>query len=72
MPAVRNYMQKEAEKNKKNKSLCIDIQRMWNRKYMIIPVMTGATGIITKSLMKNLENITAKYLIVSLQQTATL
>jgi len=39
---------------------------------MIIPVMTGATGIITKSLKKNSETVPGKYSIVSLQQTAKL
>ena len=39
---------------------------------MTIPVMTGATGIIRKSLKKSLETVPEKYSIVSLQQTATL
>jgi hypothetical protein len=45
IPADRNVVQKEAEKMLKYKSLCIEIQRMWNMKDMIIPVITGATGI---------------------------
>jgi hypothetical protein len=32
----------------KYKSLCIEIQRMWNLKCMIIPVITGATGKLRK------------------------
>ena len=39
---------------------------------MIIPVMIGATGIITESLKKNLEAVPGKYSIVSPQQTAIL
>jgi len=47
---------KEVEKKLKYKSLCIEIQWMWNLKCMIIPVITGATGIVTRSLRKNLED----------------
>jgi hypothetical protein len=39
---------------------------------MIIPVIIGATGIITKGLKKNLESIPGKYSITSPQKTAIL
>jgi len=32
-----------------NKGLTIEIQRMWNVKTMVIPVIIGATGTISKS-----------------------
>ena len=38
----------------------------------VIPVIIGATGIVTKSLKKNLETIPGKYSIASLQKTAIL
>jgi len=57
IPADRNVVQKEAEKKIKYKSLCIEIQRMWNLKCTIIPVIIGATGIVARSLRKNLESI---------------
>jgi hypothetical protein len=40
------------QKNLKYKSLCTKIQRMWNLKCTIIPVIIGATGIVTRSLRK--------------------
>ena len=52
IPADRNVVQKEAEKKFKYKSLCIEIQRMWNLKCTIIPVIIGATRIVTRSLKK--------------------
>ena len=55
IPADRNVVQKEAEKKLKYKSLCIEIQRMRILKCMIIPAIIGATGIVTRSLKKNLE-----------------
>jgi hypothetical protein len=33
---------------------------MWNKKFMIIPVITGAARIVTKGLKKNLESIPQK------------
>ena len=47
--AYRNVMQKEAEKMLKYKSMCIEIQRMWNLKCTIVPIIIGATGIVTKA-----------------------
>jgi hypothetical protein len=72
IPADRNFVQKEAEKRLKYKSLCIEIQRMWNLKCTIIPVIIGATRILTRSLRKNLEAIREKHSIGSLQKTAIL
>jgi hypothetical protein len=45
---------------------------MWNMKCMIVAVIIGATRIITKGAMKNLEAITGKGSIDSLQKTAIL
>jgi hypothetical protein len=44
----RNVIKKEAEKIFKYKDLTIEIQRMWNVKAMVIPVIIGATGTISK------------------------
>ena len=52
--------------------VCIEIQRMWNLKCTIVPVIIGATGIVTRSLKKNLETIPGKHSIDSLQKTAVL
>ena len=68
----RNAVQKEAEKKLKYKSLCVEIKRMWNLKCTIIPVITGATGIVTRSLRKNLEAVPGRRSIYSLQKTAIL
>ena len=72
IPADRNVVQKEAEKKLKYKSLCIEIQRMWNLKCTIIPIIIGATGIVTRSLRENLEAVPGKHSIDSLQKTAIL
>ena len=48
MPADRNVVQKEAEKKLKYNSLCMEIQRMRDLKCRIIPVVIGATRIVTR------------------------
>jgi hypothetical protein len=45
---------------------------MWNLKCTIIPVIIGATGIVTRSLRKNLEVVPGKHSIDSLLKTAVL
>ena len=45
---------------------------MWNLKCTIVPVITGATGIGMRSLRKNLEAVSGKHSIDSLQKTAIL
>jgi len=72
IPLDRNVMQKEAEKKLKYKSLGIEIQLMWNLKCTIIPVIIEATGIVMRSLRKNLEAAAGKHSIDSLQKTAIL
>jgi hypothetical protein len=49
IPADRNVVQKEAEKKLKYNSLGIEIQRMCSLKCTVVPVITGATGIVTKN-----------------------
>jgi hypothetical protein len=45
---------------------------MWDMNCMIIPVVTGATGMVTKGLKENLEAISGKQSIESLKATAVL
>jgi hypothetical protein len=46
VPGDRNVIQKEAEKILKYKDVTIEIQRMWNVKTRVIPVIITATGTI--------------------------
>ena len=65
----RNVIKKEAEKILKYKDLTIKIQRMWNVKTKVIPVITGATGAISKSFRKYVSNIPGKHEVKELQKT---
>ena len=53
----RNVIKTEAEKILKYKDLTIEIQRMWNVKIKVIPVIIGATGAVSKSFRKYVSNI---------------
>jgi hypothetical protein len=68
----RNVIKKEAEKILKYKDLTIDIQRMWNVKTKVIPVIIGATGTISKSFRKYVSNIPGKHEVKELKKTAIL
>ena len=68
----RNVIKKEVEKILKYKDRTIEIQRMWNVKTTVIPVIIGATGTISNSFRKYLRNIPGKHEVKELQKTAIL
>ena len=68
----RNVIRKEAEKILKYKDLTTEIQRMWNVKTKVIPVIIEATGTISKSFRKYMSNIPGKHEVKELQLTAIL
>jgi hypothetical protein len=68
IPSDKNVIQKRAEKKLKYKNLSIEIQRMWNMKCFVIPVIIGTTGIVSKSLQKYLEPIPGQHSVDSLQK----
>jgi len=74
MPGDRNVIKKEAEKILKYeyKDLTIEIQRMWNVKTKVIPIIIGATGTISKSFRKNVRDIPGNHDVKDLQKTAIL
>ena len=45
---------------------------MWNVKTKVIPVITGATGTISKTLRKYVNNIPGNHEVKELQKTAIL
>jgi len=68
----RNVIKKEANNILKYKDLTIEIQRMWNVKTKVIPVIIGATGTISKSFRIYGSNIPGKHEVKELQKTAIL
>jgi len=72
IPGVRNVIKKEAERFLKYKDLTIEIQRMWNVKTRVIPVIIGATGTFSKSFRKYVSDIPGTHDVKELQKTAIL
>jgi len=68
----RNVIKKEAEKIVKYKYLTIEIQRTWNVKTKLVPVIIGATGTISQSFRKYVSNIPGKHEVKELQKRAIL
>jgi hypothetical protein len=72
IPGDRNVIKTEAEKILKYKDLTIEIQRMWNVKTRVIPVIFGATGTILKSFRQYVSIISGNHDVRELQKTAIL
>ena len=68
----RNVIKKEAEKVLKYKDLTVELQRLWNVKTEMIPVIKGATGTISQFFRKYVSNIPVKHELKELQNTAIL
>jgi hypothetical protein len=72
IPGDRNVINKEAEKIIKYKDLTTEIQRMWNVRTQVTPVIIGATGTISKFFRKYLSSVPGKHDIKEPQKTAEL
>jgi hypothetical protein len=68
----KNVFKKEAEKILKYNDLTVEIQRMWNVKTKVIPVIIGATGTISKTFRKYVSNTPGNHKVKELQKTAIL
>jgi hypothetical protein len=68
----RYVIKKETEKILKYKDFTIEIQRMWNVKTRVIPVIIGAIGTISKSFRKYVNSIPGNHEVRELQKTAIL
>jgi len=63
-------IKKEAEKILKYKDLTVEIQRMWNVKTKVIPVIIGATGTVSKLFRKYVSNIPGKHEVKELTENS--
>ncbi|KAJ8040969.1 hypothetical protein HOLleu_15434 [Holothuria leucospilota] len=57
VPSDTNIERKEREKIEKYQDLRLEVQRMWDVKAKVVPVVVGALGATTQNLDKHLEEI---------------
>uniref|UniRef100_A0A8D8ZI32 Uncharacterized protein n=1 Tax=Cacopsylla melanoneura TaxID=428564 RepID=A0A8D8ZI32_9HEMI len=72
VPSDYNITQKEAEKSLKYKDLQIETQRLWNMKTTVVPVVIGATGLITHRTCEAIQQIPGEHNLLALQKTVVL
>ena len=72
VPDDRNIKEKEREKIEKYQDLRIEVQRLWNTKTEVVPVVIGALGAYTPKLKRYLEKIPGTHNIPELMKAALL
>ena len=63
---------KESEKKDKYLNHARELKKLWNMKVMIVPIVIGAWGPITKGLLKGLEDLEVRGQVETIQTTALL
>ena len=56
VPADHRIKLKEYEKKDKYLNFARELKKLWNMKVIIIPIVIGAFGTVTKGLQKGLED----------------
>ena len=72
VPADHRINLKESEKKDKYLDLTRAIKTLWNMKVMIVPIVIGALGTVTKVLLKGLEDLEIGGQLETIQMTALL
>ena len=72
VPADHRINLKESENKDKYLDLARELKKLWNMKVTIVPIVIGALGIITKGLLKGLEELEIGGRVETIQTTALL
>ena len=72
VPVDHRINLKESEKKDKYLDLARELKKLWNMKVMIVQIVIGALGIITKGLLKSLEDLEFTGRVETIQTTALL
>ena len=72
IPTDRNIALKEIEKKSKNKDLELEIQRMWQMKTEVIPVVVGALGTVKEGMVENIKKVSERETVTETQKICLL
>ena len=72
VPADHRIKLKECEKKDKYLNLARELKKLWNMQVTIMPIVIGAYGIVTKGLLKGLEDLEVGGRVEIIQTTALL
>ena len=72
VPADHRINLKESEKKDKYLDLARELKKLWNMEVMIVSIVIGALGTITKGLLKGLEDLEVGGRVQIIQTTALL
>ena len=68
IPSDRNIALQEIEKKSKYKYLELEIQRMWQMKTKVIPVVFGALGTVKEGMVENIKKVSERATVTETQK----
>ena len=72
VPVDHRINLKECEKKDKYLDLASELKKQWNMKVMIVPIVIGALGTVTKGLLKDLKDLEVGGQVETIQTRALL
>ena len=72
VPCERNVVNKETERLSKYKDLVMEVNRMWNMKTTIVPVIVGILGLIRKQMNGHVSKLHGRISIEEIQKIVLL
>ena len=72
VPSDRNIALKEIERKSKYKDLELEIQKMWHKETLVIPVVVGALGTVKKGMVEDIKKVSERTTVTEIQKISML